>query len=688
MELEGSRVHKLLVDSSAGYRNATKQEQITIFANVVIMLYTFPLLIVTLGWLILRTDLLLPQREAPALLILLVLLLLFTRSRFRFQMSISSGGGLSLTGSFDFIIIWSAALIYGPTALWLTVISSAIVFLVSRRFEANIAARSQLGVEAVYEVVASSLAALIGLFIFELLGGGYPYGPLTLAAFVPAIAATLAAGLLPVYLLLPVPLLAARYLSRFQAGATYVVPGVVEMVRTSAVGSGLSVTMAVFALLGALIYTNVGFIIYLFLASGVLFAGLLANQLTRSIERAEQRSRELAVLEELGRALIVAAPGDNAALSTLLAQHATRMVPGGRIEIWFSPDIRLLPEDGSRLPQSADVHTQLEYGGEPFFYVDDVIVTETTGGVTPHDGVAVSITDDSIGTVGGIYALVRRDREKIANYLPAIQSLAAQIETAVSRARAHQQALANERMQQELNVAARIQSSFLPDSVPHVDKWDIAATLIPARQCSGDFYDFLPFEDGRLGIIVADVADKGTGAALYMALSRTVMRTFAMQGNRHPAHVIKQANDRILQDTTSNQFVTTFYGILDPASGVMTYCNAGHNPTFILRAADGSVEALGETGIPVGMVDELDWEEGSATMQPGDIMLLYTDGVPEAQDADEGLFEESRLLEVAGDFGRNATATRDAIIESIQEFVGDAPQFDDITLVVVKRDAI
>jgi serine phosphatase RsbU (regulator of sigma subunit) len=562
-----------------------------------------------------------------------------------------------------------------------------IVYLVTRRLEANLSARVQIGVETIYEVVAGVLAALIGLLVFELLGGVYPYGPLTVEAFIPAIVGTLVAGLLPVYLMLPVPLFATRYLRHFLGGTALGMPDAGEMLRTSTIGSGLSLTMAVFALLGALIFTNVSFIIYLFFAGGVLFAGLLANQLTRSVERAEQRSRELAVLEELGRALVVAPPGDNGALSAVLAKHAPRMVPGGRVEIWYDPDTQLLPEDGSRMPVSAEVRSRLTIVPEPYFYVADVVVTESTGGVTAHDGVAVPITNDSAETIGGVYALVRRDRENIANYLPAIQSLAAQIETFVARAAAHQQALSNARMQHELNVAARIQSSFLPESVPQVANWDIAATLIPARQCSGDFYDFIALDDGRLGIIVADVADKGTGAALYMALSRTVMRTFAMQGDLHPAHVIKQANDRILQDTSSNQFVTTFYGLLNPATGRMTYCNAGHNPTFIIRAADGSVVSLGETGIPVGMVDDLDWEEGEATLLPGDMMLLYTDGVPEAQNADEALFEESRLLAVAADLGRNAASTRDAIIASIQEFVGDAPQFDDITLVVVKRTA-
>lgn len=684
--IEDSRIHKVLISSSQAYRKASPREQTLVFGNVVIAAFALPLLLIGLLWLAVQTQFLLVQNEAPDLLALLILLLLFTRSRFRFQLSVTSGGSVSLTGSFDFVIVWSAALVFGPTALWLLIISSLIVYLFTRRMEANMPARAQLDSETIVELASGLIASLIGLFVFDLLGGTHPYGPMTLVALIPALFATLVAGLLPTYVMFPVPMLATRYMSHFFDRATLPLPNVKDLVRTSVVGSGLSTTMAIFSLLGALIYTNVGFFIYLFFAGGVLFAGLLANQLTRSIERAEQRSRELAVLEELGRALISAPPGDNPALSAVLAQYAPRMVPGERVEIWFSPDIRLLPEDGSRLPQSAEVHAQLESSDELFFYVEDVIVTETTGGVTPHDGVVVAITDDAVGTVGGIYALVRRDRDKIANYLPAIQSLASQIETAVARARAHRQALANARMAHELDVAARIQSSFLPDQVPQVAAWDIAATLIPARQCSGDFYDFIPLEDGRLGIIVADVADKGTGAALYMALSRTVMRTFAMQGDHHPAHVIKLANDRILQDTSSTQFVTTFYGILDPVTGVMTYCNAGHNPTFILRAADGSVDALGETGIPVGMVDDLDWEEGTVTLLPGDIMLMYTDGVPEAQDADDALYEEHRLLAVANDFSVDAEMTKDAIISSIQAFVGDAPQFDDITLVVVKRD--
>lgn len=684
MRMEDSQLHNLLVNRSPTYRNAPLREQIPIFTNFVIAVFALPLLLLGLVWLVSETEFLLVQNETPDLLVLLILLLLFTRSRFRFQLSVAAGGSVSLMGSFDFVIVWSAVLVFGPTALWLFVISSFIVYVFTRRVEANMPARTQLATETIIEMASSLLASLLGLVVFNVLGGTHPYGPITVEALIPALAATLVAGLLPTYIIFPVPLLTTRYLRRFFDQSTLPMPDVRDLIRTSVVGSGLSTTMAVFSLLGALIYTNVGFFIYLFFAGGVLFAGLLANQLTRSIERAEQRSRELAVLEELGRALIAVPPNDDA-LRAVLAEQAPRMVPGGRIEIWLNPDKQLLPVAGERLPMSETVRAQLAATETPYFAVDDVVVVETTGGMTVHDGAVVPIENDSAEIIGGVYALVRRDREKIDNFVPAIQSLAAQIASTVARAEAFEQTLANERMAHELDVAARIQHSFLPDTVPQVPAWDIAATLIPARQCSGDFYDFIPLEDGRLGIIVADVADKGTGAALYMALSRTVMRTFAMQGDYSPAQVIKQANDRILQDTSSTQFVTTFYGILDTVSGDMTYCNAGHNPTFIMRAADGSVDSLGETGIPVGMVDELDWEEGSVKMLPGDIMLMYTDGVPEAQDANDALFEEHRLLAVANDFDCDAEATKAAIIDSIQEFVGDAPQFDDITLIVVKR---
>jgi serine phosphatase RsbU (regulator of sigma subunit) len=239
-------------------------------------------------------------------------------------------------------------------------------------------------------------------------------------------------------------------------------------------------------------------------------------------------------------------------------------------------------------------------------------------------------------------------------------------------------------MTQELEVAGRIQATFLPRTVPDVPGWDIAATLQPARQTSGDFYDFMEFGNGRFGILVADVADKGTGAALYMALSRTLLRTYAIQHPEQPAEALRLANERILADTESDQFVTVFYAVLDTANDRLAYANAGHNPAFLLSGDGRSPQSLAKTGIPLGMFAGMAWQQQTVAVAPGDKLILYTDGVTEAQDAEGNEFGEERLLAALQE--KTAEGMVTAVLTAIHDFVGSAPQFDDVTLVIaVKR---
>jgi sigma-B regulation protein RsbU (phosphoserine phosphatase) len=249
---------------------------------------------------------------------------------------------------------------------------------------------------------------------------------------------------------------------------------------------------------------------------------------------------------------------------------------------------------------------------------------------------------------------------------------------------------AHRKVEQEMAVAWRIQESFLPGVVPHLPGWALAASLQPARQTSGDFYDFIPLPGGRLGLLVADVADKGTGAALYMALSRTVIRTYAAEHPGRPARALAAANRRILADTQSDLFVTVFYGVLDPAAGRLTYCNAGHNPPYLLAEEAGvPIRALDPTGMALGILDEDLWEEGEVELAGGDLLALYSDGITEAQDSAGTFYGNERLqaaLVAAREGGGGATAIHDALLAGVRAFVGGAPQFDDMTLMVLVRD--
>jgi serine phosphatase RsbU (regulator of sigma subunit) len=271
--------------------------------------------------------------------------------------------------------------------------------------------------------------------------------------------------------------------------------------------------------------------------------------------------------------------------------------------------------------------------------------------------------------------------EELGNSLPAIQALARQIGSALHGAQLY-------RMEQELTLAGQIQASFLPEDLPEIPGWQIAASLLPARQTAGDFYDVIPMPNGRFGIVVADVADKGMGAALYMALTRTLLRTYALEYHTRPDFAMKVTNRRLLMDTDVTMFVTVFYGILDPRSGELTYCNAGHSPPFILRTDSGAqAQALRRTGMALGATSGVAWEQRVVQLAPRDVLLLYTDGVTDAQSGSGAFFGQEQLLEIArAHASSRAHEVKNALLRAVQAFSVGVSQFDDITLLIAVRD--
>lgn len=243
---------------------------------------------------------------------------------------------------------------------------------------------------------------------------------------------------------------------------------------------------------------------------------------------------------------------------------------------------------------------------------------------------------------------------------------------------------------QEMALAGRMQASLMPKSLPNTPGWQITATWKPTRETSGDFYDFIEFNDGHIGVILADVTDKGMGAALYMALSRTLLRTYADEFPDRPGLVMLAANQRMLADTHGGFFTTLFYGLLDPQSGILTYCNAGHPPPYRLASDKRQYpEALHRTGMPLGVSPEATWTEGEIHLTPGDLLLLYTDGVVEFHSPENEMFGDSRMLEIAASLRhRSPRHVQDAIISEVRTFTGNEQQFDDLTLVLIKRDGL
>jgi sigma-B regulation protein RsbU (phosphoserine phosphatase) len=247
---------------------------------------------------------------------------------------------------------------------------------------------------------------------------------------------------------------------------------------------------------------------------------------------------------------------------------------------------------------------------------------------------------------------------------------------------------ANRRFEQELALAGKIQRSLLPGETPQIPGWQLAATLKPARETSGDFYDFISLPNGRWAWLVADVVDKGAGAAMVMALTRTLIRTYASRHATQPERLLQTVNRRALADIDESLFVTLFYAILDPASGTLTYANAGHHPPYLFHAENPTqFQALGRTGIPLGLFPDRTWEQASVQMEAGDTLIAYTDGIPDAQNEGQAFFGEERFLNCAqSQVGADAEDFLAGILACVNEFSGEAPQHDDIALLVLTRE--
>ena len=205
------------------------------------------------------------------------------------------------------------------------------------------------------------------------------------------------------------------------------------------------------------------------------------------------------------------------------------------------------------------------------------------------------------------------------------------------------QARARERLDQELRVARLIQQTLLPREIPMLPGWQLASYYQPARAVGGDFYDFLPFEDGRLGLIIGDVTDKGVPAALVMATTRSILRS-AARSELSPGTALERTNDLLHDDIPPKMFVTCLYAILNPATGRLVYANAGHDLPY--QRHDDSVSELRATGMPLGLMPGMRYEEKETTLCPGDSLLLYSDGLVEAHNPSREMFGFHHLADL------------------------------------------
>jgi serine phosphatase RsbU (regulator of sigma subunit) len=239
-----------------------------------------------------------------------------------------------------------------------------------------------------------------------------------------------------------------------------------------------------------------------------------------------------------------------------------------------------------------------------------------------------------------------------------------------------------ERIEQELRMAQAIQQAFLPKDVPALPGWQLVPYYQPAREVGGDFYDFLPFEDGRLGLVIGDVTDKGIPAALVMTATRTMLRT-AAQGIFSPSEVFARVNDLLYAETPSSMFVTCFYAVLDPKSGWLHYANAGHDCPY--RRHSGGISELRATGMPLGMMPGTRYDDYEVTLAPGDSVLFYSDGLVEAHNGQREMFGLPRLKMLFEEHA-DGESFIDFLLSELKSFTGEGwEQEDDVTLVGLHR---
>ena len=270
------------------------------------------------------------------------------------------------------------------------------------------------------------------------------------------------------------------------------------------------------------------------------------------------------------------------------------------------------------------------------------------------------------------------------DHLELLTAIASSAAIAIENARLYQVAVEKGRLEQELQLARDVQASLLPRETPQLPGWEFVARWRPAREVAGDYYDFIPAGAERLGLVIADVTDKGMPAALFMALTRSIVRA-TMVGDSSPAEGIARANRLIHADSTRGMFVTLFYALLDPLARQITYVNAGHNPPLLCRAQTGQLTPLVRTGMALGVEPAASYEQRTLHLEPGDFILLYTDGVTDATDTHQRMFGMERLERVLLDHCVQPAAQVIAALErAVDDFAGATPPFDDIAMMVIK----
>jgi len=272
-----------------------------------------------------------------------------------------------------------------------------------------------------------------------------------------------------------------------------------------------------------------------------------------------------------------------------------------------------------------------------------------------------------------------------AHHLKLLNTVALQAGPAIEMARLYQVAIEKGRMERELQLGYQVQASLIPKKIPKLERWEFSGRWRPARELSGDYYDFIYEENDHLGLVIGDVADKGLPSALFMVFTRSAVRTAVVQ-TTSPAEAIYQANRLVEGESTNGLFVTLMYARLIWQSGLLTYVNAGHNPALHYHKQTDRLTELKLTGLPLGIIDKTPYEQRQVQIEPGDFIVFYTDGVTEAMSETNEEFGMERLVGVIrSSVDLPAEEIAVAIESAVRDFTGTAPAFDDFTLMILRR---
>jgi serine phosphatase RsbU (regulator of sigma subunit)/anti-sigma regulatory factor (Ser/Thr protein kinase) len=320
--------------------------------------------------------------------------------------------------------------------------------------------------------------------------------------------------------------------------------------------------------------------------------------------------------------------------------------------------------------------------------IENLLITSPGLAALKQVGVRLVVPLVSQGELIGLINLGPRlsEQEYSADDRKLLNDLATQAAPAVRVAQLARQQLAEarerERREQEMRVASLIQQTLLPREVPDLEEYEVAAYYQPAREVGGDFYDFVYFDDGRVAIIVGDVTDKGVPAALVMATTRTLLRA-AAERLETPGQVLERVNELLFPDIPQRMFVTCLYALLDPESGQLQYANAGHDLPY--RRLETGVDELKARGMPLGLMQGMNYEEKEITLEPGQTVLFHSDGLVEAHNPDREMFGFPKLQALMAEHEGGAELV-DFLLEELAKFTGPGwEQEDDVTLVTLER---